>query len=174
MEILFKNKTTLSKKNYMNLVKFHQMKNGWKYWLYTAIFSLLFIFCISFQISAKNYLIAVIVFLAFVAFLGYRFIYPYYKTNKELKSDKIQKQLINYYTFYDKYFKVKNEIASSKHRYNKLYKVYENENYFYLYLNADNAFIVEKTGFIVGDLKSFEKFIKNKVGFKFKKENIQE
>lgn len=167
MELLFKNKTILSKKNYMNLVKFHQKKNNWKYWLYTAIFSLLFIFCFSFQISAKNYLISILVLLAFICFISYRFIYPYYKTNKELKSDKIQKNLTNFYMFYDKYFKVKNEIASSKHKYNKLYKVYENKDYFYLYLDKSNAFIVEKSGFMIGNSKDFQKFIKNKTHFKF-------
>lgn len=170
MQALFKNKTVLSSKNYLHLVDFHQKKNNWKYWLYTATLSLLFIIAISFQLIAKKYFIAVLLFVAFLAFLGYRFIQPYYKTKKELTSDKVQKNLINYYFFYEKYFRVKNTLGNSKLKYYKLYRVYENEQYFYLYLDKSNALIVEKNGFMIGNVNSFRNFIKNKVRFKFKKE----
>lgn len=170
MEPLFKNKTTLSSKNYIQLVKFHQKKNNWKYTLYTATISILFVICVAFQISARNYLIATIIFACFVAFLGYRFIQPGQKNKKELRSDKVQNNLINYYFFYDNYFKVKNTIGNSKLKYSKLYKVYENDNYFYLYLDKNNSFILEKNGFMIGTSSDFEKFMKSKVGFKFKKD----
>ena len=168
MEPLFKNKTTLSKKNYIELVKFHQKKNNWKYYLYTAIFSILFVFCISVQIANKYYLPAIILFLCFFAFLAYRFIQPYYKTKKEFQSDKVQKNLVNYYFFYKEYFKVKNKMGSFKLRYYKIYRAYENENYFYLYLDKDYAFIIEKSGFIIGNKDEFRDFIKSKLRFKFK------
>lgn len=170
MELLFKNKTTLSSKNYIELVKFHQKKNNWKYFLYTGFFSILLIICISIQIAYKYYLSAVMIFLCFFGFLAYRFIEPYYKTKKEYQSEKVQKNLVNYYLFYEKYFKVKNKMGNFKLRYYKIYKAYENENYFYLYLNKDYAFILEKSGFITCNENDFKKFIKNKLRFKFKED----
>lgn len=168
MEPLFKNKTTLSKKNYIELVKFHQKKNNWKYFLYTAFYAILFVFCIAIQIASKYYLPAIILFLCFVGFLAYRFIEPYYKTKKEFQSEKVQKNLVNFYLFYEKYFKIKNKMGSFKLKYHKIYKAYENENFFYLYINKDYAFILEKSGFITGNENDFRKFIKSKLGFKFK------
>ncbi len=168
MQPLFKNKSTLSTNTYIHLVEFHQLKNNWKYWLYTATISLLFIVCTAFQIAANNYFVCFLLLICFIAFLLYRFIEPYHKTKKELGSDKVQNTLVNYYFFYEKYFRIKNNIGSSKLRYYKLYKVYENDDSFYLYLNKNNAFILEKNGFIIGDEKSFKSFIKNKVKFRFK------
>ncbi len=170
MKILYKNKTVLSKKNYMNLVEFHQKKNNWKYWLYTFYISALLVIIVSFLIASGFIFQSLFLLICFIVFLIYRFIYPYYKTSKELHSDKIQKNLVNYYFFYEKYFKVKNKLGDSKINYTKLYRVYENENYFYLYFDKDNAFIVEKSGFLIGDVESFENFIKNKVWIKFKKD----
>lgn len=167
MEALFKNKTKLSEENYLNLVQFHQKKNNWKYRLYTIIVSILFIVIISFQISNHSFLQAIFLFVFFIGFILYRFISPYYKTYKELHSDKIKNTLINYYFFYDKYFKVKNKLGNSKIRYYKLYKVYENKNYFYLYLNKSTAFIVDKSCFTIGTSKDFQSFIKSKVWIKF-------
>ena len=168
MEPLFKNKTTLSSKNYIELVKFHQKENNWKYFLYTAFYSILFVIFIAIQIASKYYFPAILVFICFFGFLVYRFIEPYYKTKKEFQSEKVQKNLVNFYLFYEKYFKVKNKMGSFKLRYYKLYKAYENENYFYLYLDKDYAFILEKSGFITGNIDEFQKFIKSKLGFKFK------
>lgn len=170
MEPLFKNKTLLSEENYLDLVEFHQKKNNWKYWMYNFIFSCLFIFLIISHIVMHNYLYIFIFSFCFIIFLVYRFVYPYYKTSKELKSDKVQHNLENYYLFYEKYIKIKNKLGVSKIRYYKLYKVYENENYFYIYLNKTNAFILDKSGFLIGNVESFKKFMKGKVWLKFKED----
>ena len=59
-------------------------------------------------------------------------------------------------------------MGSFKLRYYKIYRAYENKNYFYLYLNKDYAFIIEKSGFIIGNKDEFRNFIKSKFRFKFK------
>lgn len=168
MKPLFKNKTTLSKENYIDLVEFHQKQNNWKYWLYTVAFCIFLIVTIVAHLCNKNYGMALLIFIILLAFLAYRFIYPYYKTGKEYHSEKIQKSLVNLYYFYDKYFTIKNKLGNSKLRYRKLYRVYENDNYFYLYLDENNALILEKSGFEIGNSRDFKEFIKHKVKFKFK------
>ncbi len=170
MEALFKNKTTFSQENYMKLVAFHQKKNNWKYWLYTATFSILLIICLAFQLIAKDYLFVFICLFILFGFLAYRFINPYHKTRKELSSDKVQNHMINYYFFYEKYFKIKNKLGTSKLKYYKLYKVYETKEYFYLYIAKDYAFILDKNGFEIGSTKQFSQFMKHKMRFKFSKE----
>ena len=168
MEPLFKNKTTLSSKNYIELVKFHQKENNWKYFLYTAFYSILFVIFIAIQIASKYYFPAILVFICFFGFLVYRFIEPYYKTKKEFQSEKVQKNLVNFYLFYERYFEVRNKMGSSRLKYYKIYKAYENKDFIYLYINKDYAFILEKSGFLIGDADLFKKFIKNKIKFKFK------
>lgn len=170
MEALFKNKTTFSQENYMKLVAFHQKKNNWKYWLYTATFSILLIICLAFQLIAKDYLFVFICLFILFGFLAYRFINPYHKTRKELSSDKVQNHMINYYFFYEKYFKIKNKLGTSKLKYYKLHKVYETKEYFYLYIAKDYAFILDKNGFEIGSTKQFSQFMKHKMRFKFSKE----
>lgn len=169
MKPLFKNKTTLTKENYMKLVEFHQKKNNWKYWLYTIIFCLLLIINIAYQLVKHNYGIFTTVLVALIVFILYRLIYPYYKTSKELQSKKVKNNLVNYYFFYDKYFKVRNASTSTRIKYHKLYKTYESEDFFYLYFDKTNAFIVDKSGFEIGDSKSFGEFLKSKMRLKFKK-----
>lgn len=170
MEPLFRNKTTMSKEIYTQLLQFHQKKYDWKYWLYTASLFLLFVVLIAFNFANHYYLQAFLLFAIFAGFLTYQFIHPYKKIAKEYKSDKVQNHLINYYSFYNSYLKIKNKSGIFKVKYWKLYRVFETDNYFYLYLDKTNILVVDKLGFTIGTIENFEKFVKSKVWFKFKKD----
>jgi len=169
MKPLFKNETPLSEEIYLELLQFHQRKNNWKFWLYNTILSLLFIILISFQLANHNVFQGSLTFTLFFGFLAYRFIAPYTKNTKEFHSDKVQKNLINTFIFYDNCFDVNNEFGSSQVRYSKLLKVYEHNDYFYLYLDKSNILVLKKSSFIIGNSDDFEDFIKHKVRFKFRK-----
>lgn len=168
MEILFKNVTTLNKDEYMELVKFHNAKNNFKYYLYTAVMGLILIIGISYQIYLRNYISLTLLALIFIGFLAYRFIEPYRKTEKEIKGEKVQGNLVNTYIFYDKNFVVKNKYGKDTLKYRKLFKVYENDSAFYLYISKEDVFIVEKDKFEIGNSRDFKNFISRKVGYKFK------
>lgn len=170
-ELLFKNKTSLSEENYIKLLKFHNKMNNWKYWLYTAIFVIAFLTCASVLIVNHEYTTALFIFLIALLFIGYRTVYPYYKVEKEVKKDKIQSNLQNVFYFYDKKFEVTNEQEDRIMRYSRLYKVYENKEFFYMYLDKENALVLEKSGFEKGDPDSFGKFLKEKIKSKYKKIN---
>ena len=62
-ELLFKNRTELSKQNYMILLKFHEQRNSWKYWAYTAFFSIVFLSYMIIQIINHSFIIAVLIFI---------------------------------------------------------------------------------------------------------------
>lgn len=169
MEILFKNITTLDKEEYIELVKFHGRKNNLKYYSYTAFMSLIIIVGIAYQIYFKNYTSLLLLVLLLLAFLGYRIIAPYKKTEKEINGEKVSGNLVNTYIFYEKNFVVENRYGKDTIKYRKLFKVYENNNAFYLYITKENVFIVEKNKFEIGTAENFKKFLSQKIGYKFKK-----
>lgn len=169
MKPLFKNETPLSEKIYLELLQFHQRKNSWKFWSYNTILSLLFIILIAFQLANHNIFQASLLFILFFGFLAYRFISPYTKNTKEFHSDKVQNSLVNTFIFYDNCFDIINEFGSSQVRYSKLLKVYNYNDYFYLYLDKSNILVLKKSGFLIGNSDDFEDFIKHKVRFKFRK-----
>ena len=72
----------------------------------------------------------------------------------------------NTYSFYDKYMEIKNTDDIIKFNYYKLYKFFETENYFYLYINKNYSFVLTKTGFSIGDSNDFCKFMKKKLWYK--------
>lgn len=168
MEILFKNVTTLNKDEYIELIKFHGHKNNFKYYLYTAIMGLILIIGMSYQIILRNYISLTLLALIFIGFLAYRFIEPYRKAEKEMKGEKVQGNLVNTYIFYDKNFVIKNKYGKDTLKYRKLFKVYDNDNVFYLYISKEDVFIIEKDKFEIGNSDKFKEFIHKKVGYKFK------
>lgn len=168
MKPLFENQTTLSKNVYIELLNFQQRKFGLQYIAYTAIFALLFILLISFLFANHYFAHGLIIFIIFSCFLAYQFIQPTQKNTKEFHSDKVQHNLVNTYSFYEKYFVVKNRMGNDKISYYKLYRVFETENYFYFYLDKTNILVLEKSGFLLGTIQDFEKFMKRKMWFRFK------
>ena len=168
MKPLFENRTTLSKNVYIELLAFQQKKFGWKYTMYTAIFSLLFILLISFLFANHYFAHGLILFIIFACFSAYQFIQPTRKNTKEFYSDKVQHNLVNTYSFFKNYFVIKNIMGSDKIFYHKLYRVFETENYFYLYLDKTNILVLNKSGFLLGATQDFKEFIKHKMWLKFK------
>ena len=162
-KILYKNKTALNKEIYKNFLVFHQSKNNWKFWIYTITFFILFIIILAFQIKATNKLSFFLIFSIFLVFLYQQFIFPTKKIQKEFKSEKIQKELLNTFTFYSKYFTVQNNLGKTQIKYYKIYKFYSTSNYFYIHLDKNNAFLLSKSNFTVGTPNDFEKFIKSKL-----------
>lgn len=168
MKILFKNTTTLNKDEYIELIKFHGKKNNLKYYSYTAVMALILIIGMSYQIVLKNYISLLLLALIFIGFLAYRFLSPYKKAEKEMNGEKLQGNLTNTYIFYDKNFIVKNKYGKDNLKYRKIFKVYENDNVFYLYISKEDVFIIEKNNFEIGSSSEFKKFISKKVGYKFR------
>lgn len=169
MKPLFENKTTLSKDMYIELLSFQQKKFGWKYTVFTVIFFLLFVLLIAILLANHYFVHSLLIFIIFACFLAYELIIPVHKNTKELRSDKVQNNLANTFSFYDKYFIVENRMGNDKIFYFKLYRVFETENYFYLYLNKTTILVLSKTEFLIGTVQDFGKFIKQKMWLKFKR-----
>lgn len=167
-KLLFKNSTQYSKKAYNKFNQFHNNNNVLKYELFTLLIIIMLIYCIVTTIKAKVISLAILFASVLVSFIIYRFFGPIRIYKKEVKKKAITKaQTFNFY-FYDKYFKIRDNIDFHKQYYFKLHKVYETDEFFYLYIDKQYSFLVDKSGFTKGTPQEFSDFIKKKVLFKYK------
>lgn len=173
MELLFKNTTLYTNQIYESFLEFHQSVYGWSYYVSSA-FTILILLVFITMLFYEGYFLQGFLFI-FVAllFFGWRFVYPFYLLKKE--KHKIRQKERNPQTssttfyFHEKYFYIMENQKKSKIFYWKLYHVYETANIFYLYYNKDYAFLVNKSGFSVGNATNFSQFISKKMKRKFKK-----
>ena len=170
LKVLFKNTTKYDKKIYREFINFHQKIYGFRYKLYTIVIILLLMFIAICQISFNGYVLALISFIVIVIFFLWRLIHPVSTISKELKSDKIQKEESFTFYFYDKYFKIREEIKLETYtmKYFSIYKVYETKSFFYIYTDKTHAFLINKNCFSIGNSKHFSEFIHKKCKFKYR------
>ena len=167
-KMLFKNRTKYSKKNYNKFVQFHNGKFGLIYDIYTIIVLILLVYCFIATIKRKVILLAIIFFVAICIFTIYRIFQPLFSYKKQTKSKVISKENEIILYFYEKNFKVRENARCARIRYWQLHKVYETDNFFYLYLTKKSAILVDKLGFTLGDTEQFSDFIKKKMKLKYK------
>lgn len=168
-KLLFKNATQYSKKLYDEFTRFHNDKNWLSYDIFTIFILILLIYCIIATIREKIVVLAIIFILTFIVFIGYRIFNPIYFYKKEVSKKAITKEKIFNFYFYDKYFKIRDNLNFDKVYYFNLYKVYETKKYFYLYLDKKYSFIIDKSTFTQGTSEEFAEFIKSKVWLKYSK-----
>lgn len=166
MNKLFENTTTYTSDVYREFVEFHNKKYNLNYNLYTLFMLALIVFCMVLQFSYSNVSLGILFLLIMIVFLIWRVFHPFFFVKKEANSDKVKKQLTNTYSFYDNYIEIKNDNDSFNLRYFKLHKVFETENNFYLYINKNYSFVLDKNGFSIGNPDLFYDFIKKKIWYK--------
>lgn len=167
MKILFKNKTKYTKEIYEKYLQFHQNKFGNKYTFTTIVIILLLCFCIITNLQYSNYFTMFLLLIILSAFCFYRFFYPTKKVEKELETDKFKKEKEFIFTFYEKFFVISDKKNSEKIKYWKLHRVYETNDFFYLYIDKNHAFLLDKSTFTKGNTSEFLKFLKKKIWHKF-------
>lgn len=165
--LLFKNVTFCDIENYRKFLEFHNDRNKLKYYLYTLFISILLIFCLIVCFKDKYYILSLLFTLIFIFFISYRVFKPLFKIKKEVKEKKLSKGFKNVFFFYPNYFSVKNHKGRSKIRYYKVHKVYETPEFFYIYIDNENAFLLSREDFKEGTSKKFSKFIRKKVIFRY-------
>jgi len=166
MKPLFKNITIYNSKNYNQFIKFHGEKFSFSYNLYTFVMLGLLLYCIILNIIQKDILLFLLFLALFAFIIIFRMVLPakkYQKTKKKFAQNKETKISIDFFKFY---FKIEQEI----YPYFKLYKVFETKDYFYLYVDEQNAVLVNKNGFKIGNLEDFTTFIKKKAFLKYSKQ----
>lgn len=69
----------------------------------------------------------------------------------------------NTYTFYEDFAVISNGNDTVKLKYFKFYKIFEEPDRFYLYLDKDHSYILLKNNFTIGNAKDFYAFMKKKL-----------
>lgn len=90
------------------------------------------------------------------------------EVSKELKSEKIQKETVFTFKFYKTFFTCQDDKFISKIKYYKLRKVFETDNFFYLYIDKNHSFLIDKSKFKYNNSSDFSNFIKKKLWFNYK------
>lgn len=149
MEIRFQNTTAYNLEEYKKFVEFHAKKYNMTYHAYTLFIMFLLIFCMVLQFRYGKVLLGIGFIVVLVSFLFYRVLHPLFLTKKEATSKKVQKRMKNTYTFYDDFATISNGKDHVKLTYFKFYKIFEEKDRFYLYLDKNHSYILLKDNFTV-------------------------
>ena len=178
MKILFENTTKYSKKIYEEFLTFHSNTFKLSYFLSNTLVFMLLLFILCMNIYYNFFLLTIILFVVLALFIYAKYIKPIFNVRDDYNSDKIQKEESFTFKFYDNKFSVENLNSIHTHKYSDLYKIYENLNFYYLYIDKTHSYILNKNNFIseINNLKSenytnkdFIEFLSIKVNkFKFK------
>lgn len=165
MNPLFKNITTYDSKNYNQFLEFHKKNFSFSYNFFNIILLIMLLYFIIMNIIEKAFPF-VLLFVGLIIFLFLIRIYIPMKRHEktEAKYNNNQEDTFTF-SFYKYYFTV----SDKTFYYFKLYKTFETEDYFYLYLDDENAVLISKSGFEIGSSEEFSKFIKKKCFFKYHK-----
>ena len=170
LELKFKNITKSTKDIYNQFLRFHNKKFGKKELLHLFLFLFFIAYFIVFNIKNKNYTyIIILIAIALIAGFVYKVIHRQNVPEKELKSKRILNQEEIIYNFYNLFFEVIRNNKKQSILYRQIYRVYQDENNFYFYIDATHALLVDKRGFVKGNLSEFKEFISKRCIFKYNK-----
>ena len=172
MEELFENKTKYTQKAYDIFIDSYMQE----YSLSNKLFMLwnfsFFGFCAVLAFYSKEIMLGIAIIIGLLIYLAFIVVKPILEGKKVQKSEKLSGTFINTYKFYKKYFRAENPDGEAQIYYFKLYKIVETEEYFYLYISRDYAFIMAKSGFTKGTIEEFTNFMRKKIYLKYKDRTI--
>lgn len=169
MKVLFKNTTQYTKTTYDKFLAFHSKKYHFSYTAYTALVVAFILLSLILQVKVHNFTLAIVLCCGLTTFVLWRFFRPISDVSKEYKSEKIQKEKQFTFIFFHNFFTIEDEKEFSKIKYYQLYKVFETESFFYLYIDKTHSFLVDKSKFKENNPSAFSDFIKRKCWWCYKK-----
>ena len=173
MKLLFKNTTLYTNQMYETFLQFHESIFGTSYYISSGFITLILLVFIAMLFYEGYFLQGFLFVLVLLLFLGWRFVYPSLQLKKEKhkikQKEKKPKTSGTTFYFYENYFCSVENQNQSKISYWKLYRVYETNEVFYLYYSKDYTFLVNKSGYSIGDASTFSQFISQKAKKRFKK-----
>ena len=165
MKVLFKNTTKYTKENCNNFLEFHTNKYWKKELLKIILFGICILYILIFNIINKNWLLV----LGAILSGGIIYLIEKSKFKKQEKNKKKVKEFTFY--FYEKHIKIKHRREFERLKYFQIHRVFETDEYFFIYLDEKSSLILNKAGFEIGTPKQFSKFIRNKCPLKYKNED---
>ena len=168
LKVLFKNRTKYSEEVYNQFLEFHRNKFKFSYTLYTALIMIALFYFISMQVIYHNLTLAIVLCIVMSVFFLWRYLKPISEVSKDYKSDTIQQQQSFTFLFYSNHFIIRNNMCYESIKYSNLHRIFETNDFFYLYIDKRHSYIISKSGFLKGTSNDFASFIKKKNFFKYK------
>ena len=162
MNILFENKTKYSSEIYTNFLEFHRKKFHLSYLIYNIIVIGLILTFSVLQVQYHNYPSVIILGYVLIGFIVWRYLHPANEIVKEFQSDKFQKEQVFTFKFYSNFLTCESEKEKSEIKYYRLYRVFETNDFFYLYIDKNHAFLINKSSFDGNNSADFSNFIHKK------------
>ncbi len=160
--MLYHNKTAYTKEELIKFQRYHFEKvNGTVYKINTAL-SILIIAIAIFLLILNDYIGFIYLLIGIFLMLFMKFL-PNIHFQLANKKNKILSDLENDYQFDEDFIEIKNSISTSRIKYDQLYKVYESDFGFYLYISWNQGFIMNKNNFLKGTSDEFSNFIASQV-----------
>lgn len=164
---LFKNETIYTAEAYQKFLQFHEMKYGQKQRFKMLMMIILIVYLMLVNLRYENWALAILFVFIAIAYIFYKIKFQSREVEKEFKEFKIKKEEIFTFIFYKNYFKIKYDNKYDIRSYFKIYKINENEQYIYIYMDEMHSYLLDKQGFVQGDVDDFKKFLKKKCFYKF-------
>ena len=147
MKPIFFNKTIYSENTYSEFLNFHSKTFIFSYLLNSI--PIIGITLIIIFLHLKNFIIlsTVILTIILLLYILYIFILHIQEVKKDFES--VKNDDCFYFEFFDNFFTIcKNkENTTSKFFYSNLFKIFETNNFFYLYIDKSHSFILDKNSF---------------------------
>lgn len=161
---LYQNDTTYTEDSFIQYNKFHMIGRKKTDIIYLVVLIIASIYLI---IVGEVKAIGIAGLGIAVAFILLYFLLPKLTIRRLSKTDQTILNSKNHFSFYTNELIISNEVGSSKFPYDKLYRVYETEDFMYLYINDRQAFLVNKAGFDGDVTEEVSHFLKEKMGRKY-------
>ena len=168
----FKSRLDSSKSTALNNRAFKKLL--WVYVVLTLIIIAIGVIGIIFREDNSDFVLGIvlIVFGLLITPLGYLFTRFLQKRNDKV-TVYISSDTEEIYTFDEEYITVtqtKGDVffATSKARYSYIYKAYEDQNYYYLYISKLQSHVIDKASITQGTLDELRTLLKTNLGDKFK------
>ena len=87
---------------------------------------------------------------------------------KMRKSDAIMDKSTNVTRIFDRYIEELNDMTTTKITWENIYEIYENQKYFFVYINKTQTMIIPKDCFVFGTYEEFRKLCIKKIPKKFR------
>lgn len=182
-EAIYINKTEITEKMINEFYKFYNKKiNRLDFYSFLVCGIVLLVIAIFYLTRLNDYFLGIIwniIINSILILVGIGFFISALKNQKYNKDkmsniyDEDMSKMSNTYYFNDKKIIIINKFGETKRMYDYLTAIYEAKNYYYLFTNTKNAYIIRKDSFIKGSQYKFREFIKEKLGKAYKKRYVK-
>lgn len=160
--MLFQNTTAYTKEEIITFQKYHFRKVNQVTYRINLVLSVLLLFVSVFLLYLHDSMGFLFLFIGIGFFVLFEAL-PYLQYAHMNKKSKLLSKIENTYQFYEDEIEITNSISNSKIKYDQLYRVYESNTCFYLYIGGNQGFILNKQSFQQGTPEEFAMFLKTKM-----------